>query len=38
MIGASIDDGVASVRAMAAITESARNGTEVNLADVTGPV
>lgn len=36
--GASIEDGVASVRAMIAIGESARTGDRVRLADVTGEV
>jgi predicted dehydrogenase len=38
MRGASIDDGVASVRAMVAIAESARAGRPVGLRDVTGAV
>jgi predicted dehydrogenase len=38
MRGADIDDGVASVRAMVAIAQSARSGRPVRLADVTGPV
>jgi predicted dehydrogenase len=38
MNGASIDDGVASVRAMVAISRSAAGGEPVALADVTGPV
>jgi predicted dehydrogenase len=38
MNGASIDDGVASVRAMVAISRSAASGEPVALADVTGPV
>lgn len=36
--GASVDDGIASVRGMAAIAESARTGQPVKLADVTGAV
>ena len=38
MNGASIEDGVASVRAMVAIAESARTGKPVELASVSGPV
>jgi len=38
MQGASIEDGVASVRAMAAIAQSARSGRPVTLADVTGAI
>jgi len=38
MRGAGIADGVASVRAMAAIRQSARTGKPVRLADVSGPV
>ncbi|MFO1141636.1 MAG: Gfo/Idh/MocA family oxidoreductase [Amaricoccus sp.] len=38
MNGASIEDGVASVRAMVAIAESARRGKPVDLARVSGPV
>ncbi|MER8705175.1 Gfo/Idh/MocA family oxidoreductase [Mesorhizobium sp. M1088] len=38
MAGASIDDGVASVRAMAAIARSVATGRPVGLADVSGPV
>ncbi|WP_296745760.1 Gfo/Idh/MocA family oxidoreductase [Mesorhizobium sp.] len=38
MNGASIEDGVASVRAMVAIGQSVRTGKPVNLADVSGPV
>lgn len=38
MNGASIEDGVASVRAMVAIAESARTGKPVDLASVSGPV
>jgi predicted dehydrogenase len=38
MRGASIEDGVASVRAMVAIAQSARSGQPVALADVSGPV
>jgi predicted dehydrogenase len=38
MIGASVEDGVASVRAMVAIAESARSGNRVLLADVSGEV
>ncbi len=36
MTGASVDDGVASVRAMVAIARSVESGTEVALADVSG--
>ena len=36
--GATVEDGVASVRAMAAIARSVRSGAEVALADVSGPV
>jgi predicted dehydrogenase len=36
--GADIEDGVASVRAMAAIQQSALTGKPVKLADVTGPI
>lgn len=36
--GAGIDDGVASVRAMAAIAQSARTGETVQVASMTGPV
>jgi predicted dehydrogenase len=36
--GATIEDGIASVRAMAAIRQSARTGKSVRLADATGPV
>jgi predicted dehydrogenase len=38
MRGASIQDGVASVRAMVAISQSARSGKSVSLADVAGAV
>jgi predicted dehydrogenase len=38
MSGASIDDGIASVRAMAAIARSVDTGKGVRLADITGPV
>ncbi len=38
MTGASIEDGVASVRAMLAIAESARSGRPVRLADVSGSI
>jgi len=38
MLGAGIEDGVASVRGMAAIAQSARSGRPVRLADVTGDV
>jgi predicted dehydrogenase len=38
MRGADIEDGVASVRAMAAIAESARSGRRVRLADILGEV
>ncbi len=38
MLGAGIEDGVASVRAMVAIAESARTGRPVKLADVQGGV
>jgi predicted dehydrogenase len=38
MQGASVEDGVASVRAMVAIAQSARSGQPVALADVSGPV
>ncbi|MCX7890402.1 MAG: Gfo/Idh/MocA family oxidoreductase [Rhodobacteraceae bacterium] len=38
MNGASIEDGVASVRAMVAIARSAQTGRAVDLADVSGPV
>lgn len=38
MNGASIEDGVASVRGMVAIAESARTGKPVDLASVSGPV
>jgi predicted dehydrogenase len=38
MRGASIEDGVASVRAMVAIAQSARSGQPVTLADVSGAV
>ncbi len=36
--GATVEDGVASVRAMLAIAESARTGREVNLDDVSGAI
>ncbi len=38
MTGANIDDGIASVRAMAAIVQSAETGRSVRLADVEGAV
>jgi hypothetical protein len=38
MQGASIEDGIASVRAMVAIAHSARSGRSVALADVSGAV
>jgi predicted dehydrogenase len=38
MTGADIDDGIASVRGMAAIARSVKSGKPVRLADVTGPV
>ena len=38
MSGASIEDGLASVRAMVAIAQSARERRAVNVADATGPV
>ncbi len=38
MNGASIEDGVASVRAMVAIGQSVRSGKPVDLADASGPV
>ncbi len=38
MLGATVADGVASVRAMVAIAESARTGRPVRLADATGSV
>ena len=38
MVGAGIDDGIASVRGMVAIAQSVRSGQPVTLADVTGPV
>lgn len=38
MNGASIDDGVASIRALVAIRRSAESGKPVDLADVSGPV
>jgi predicted dehydrogenase len=38
MNGASIEDGIASVRAMAAIGQSVRAGKRVKLAEVSGPV
>jgi len=38
MTGANIDDGVASVRGMAAIAQSVRTGKPVRIADVAGPV
>lgn len=38
MNGASIDDGVASIRALVAIRRSTESGGTVELADVTGPV
>ncbi len=38
MTGASIDDGIASVRAMVAIAQSARSGKPVSLSEVSGPV
>lgn len=36
--GADLEDGIASVRAMVAIAQSAREGRSVNLADVAGPL
>jgi len=36
--GADIEDGIASVRAMVAIAQSARSGQSVRLADVSGPL
>ena len=36
--GASVEDGVASVRAMLAIAESARTGRPVKLRNVSGPI
>ncbi len=38
MNGASVDDGVASVRALVAIRQSAESGKPIDLADVSGPV
>ena len=38
MAGADIEDGIASVRAMVAIAQSARTGQPVRLADVAGPL
>jgi predicted dehydrogenase len=38
MTGASIEDGIASVRGMVAITRSVKSGKPVKLADVSGPV
>jgi predicted dehydrogenase len=38
MLGADIDDGIASVRAMVAVAESVRSGKPVGLADVSGGV
>ncbi len=38
MLGAGIDDGIASVRGMVAVMESARTGKSVRLADVSGEV
>ena len=38
MTGADIEDGIASVRAMVAIAQSARSGKPVRLADVSGPL
>ena len=38
MHGAGVDDGVAAMRAMAAITRSVETGQSVRLADVTGSV
>ncbi len=38
MRGADVDDGVASVRAMVAISQSVRSGKPVRLADAAGPV
>ena len=38
MIGAGIEDGIASVRGMVAIAQSVRSGRPVTLADVAGPV
>jgi hypothetical protein len=36
MTGATVDDGIASVRAMVAIARSAESGKDVALADVSG--
>jgi predicted dehydrogenase len=36
--GADIEDGIASVRAMVAIAQSARSNQPVKLADVSGPL
>ena len=36
--GATVDDGIASVRAMLAILASAETGRPVSLSDVTGPI
>jgi predicted dehydrogenase len=38
MIGANIDDGIASVRGMVAVAESVRTGKPIRLADVSGAV
>jgi len=38
MLGASIDDGVAAIRAMVALSRSAATGERVCLAEVTGGV
>src|SRR5450631_4896297 len=38
MLGANIDDGIQSVRGMAAIAQSVRTGKPVRLADVSGSV
>jgi hypothetical protein len=38
MTGANIDDGIASVRGMLAIAQSAKTGKSVKLADVSGAV
>ena len=38
MLGADIDNGVATVRGMVAVMESVRTGQPVRLADVTGDI
>ena len=38
MVGAGVEDGIASVRGMVAIAQSVRSGQPVKLADVAGPV